>query len=200
MAGEPASVTKAAVRDAGVMAQVHVRWDVKTGGDPEAAGIDAAKVQPTTIANLASAKAPAAWPPPKRVAPIETIVWQVDATLTAYKHENDGDYHLVITDDHNNTMVVEIPDPAQVVPASVFKAQIQGARTAFDNKFGQQLAALATMVQPQAASAPMIISVSEPVRVEGIGFFDFPHGATGAAPNCIELHPVLAIEFQGAKP
>jgi hypothetical protein len=27
--------------------------------------------------------------------------------------------------------------------------------------------------------------------ITGVGFFDFPHGQTGHAPNDIELHPVL---------
>jgi hypothetical protein len=34
-----------------------------------------------------------------------------------------------------------------------------------------------------------------PVRVTGVGFFDRAHGATGAAPNVIELHPVLKVEW-----
>jgi hypothetical protein len=33
------------------------------------------------------------------------------------------------------------------------------------------------------------------VRITGVGFFDRAHGATGAAPNVIELHPVLKIEW-----
>lgn len=32
-------------------------------------------------------------------------------------------------------------------------------------------------------------------RLTGVGFFDRSHGATGAAPNVIELHPVLKIEW-----
>jgi hypothetical protein len=34
-----------------------------------------------------------------------------------------------------------------------------------------------------------------PVRVIGVGFFDFQHGQTGVAPNAIELHPLLDISF-----
>ena len=30
----------------------------------------------------------------------------------------------------------------------------------------------------------------------GVGFFDRDHGQTGAAPNNIELHPVLSIRFR----
>jgi hypothetical protein len=32
-------------------------------------------------------------------------------------------------------------------------------------------------------------------RITGVGFFDRSHGATGAAPNVIEIHPVLKIEW-----
>jgi len=34
-----------------------------------------------------------------------------------------------------------------------------------------------------------------PCRSRGVGFFDFAHGQQGAAPNIIELHPVLDIAF-----
>jgi hypothetical protein len=47
------------------------------------------------------------------------------------------------------------------------------------------------LTQPlfQTAIAPT------PARITGVGFFDRAHGATGAAPNVIELHPVLKIEW-----
>jgi hypothetical protein len=34
-----------------------------------------------------------------------------------------------------------------------------------------------------------------PVKITGVGFFDRAHGATGAAPNVIELHAVLKVEW-----
>ena len=34
-----------------------------------------------------------------------------------------------------------------------------------------------------------------PARITGVGFIDRAHGATGAAPNVFELHPVLKIEW-----
>ena len=46
-----------------------------------------------------------------------------------------------------------------------------------------QMPAFQTAVKPTAA------------RITGVGFFDRAHGATGAAPNVIELHPVLKIEW-----
>jgi len=33
------------------------------------------------------------------------------------------------------------------------------------------------------------------VKINGCGFFDFLHGQTGVAPNGIEIHPVLDIQF-----
>jgi hypothetical protein len=33
--------------------------------------------------------------------------------------------------------------------------------------------------------------------VTGVGFFDFIHGQIGVSPNGIELHPVVAIVFEG---
>jgi hypothetical protein len=46
-----------------------------------------------------------------------------------------------------------------------------------------QMPAFQTAVKPTAA------------RITGVGFFDRSHGATGAAPNVFELHPVLKIEW-----
>ena len=34
-----------------------------------------------------------------------------------------------------------------------------------------------------------------PVRMTGVGFFDFIHGQTGVAPNGIEIHSILSIAF-----
>jgi hypothetical protein len=45
----------------------------------------------------------------------------------------------------------------------------------------------ATMVTFQTAVPPT------KARITGVGFFDRAHGATGAAPNVIEIHPVLKI-------
>jgi hypothetical protein len=42
---------------------------------------------------------------------------------------------------------------------------------------------------PNPTGAPILI------RVNGVGFFDRPHGQAGAAPNNLELHPVLEIQF-----
>jgi hypothetical protein len=48
-----------------------------------------------------------------------------------------------------------------------------------------------TAVQPLFQTAITPTSA----RITGVGFFDRAHGATGAAPNVIELHPVLKVEW-----
>jgi hypothetical protein len=122
------------------------------------------------------------------------MIWELDATLVGYKFEQDQDYHLVLSDAGDNTMIAEIPDPSAVDPSSRFLSQITSAREAFDARFGRQVQALAELLQP-GTSAPMIVHLSIPVHVTGIGFFDFMHGQAGVAPNGVELHPILSISI-----
>ena len=167
------------------------RWPIKTGTDSGATGIDLTSVQPTTLATLVQIEAPDPIPPNDRVSGPETTVWQINATLTAFKFEDnpktgDSDYHLVLTDqDTGLTMIAEIPFPGCVDPASTFLKGITNARQEFDAQFS-------------ATSAFQDVSV--PVSVTGIGMFDFSHGQRGYAENGIELHPVLDISFQTAGP
>src|SRR5215472_10120080 len=160
------------------------RWSVKTGTDTDAQQVDLANPKPAAIADLVQLTPPAPIPPDNRVAPTETTVWVLNATLTDYKHEEgrtgDNDYHLVLDDGQGNTMVAEIPSPDCVDDSSPFAAQIAGARADFD---------------AQLSAAQWFQTANIPVQVTGVGMFDFPHGQHGAAPNVIELHPVLAIVF-----
>ncbi|MEN3331631.1 MAG: hypothetical protein V7641_996 [Blastocatellia bacterium] len=156
------------------------RWSVKTGTDPDAAMIDALHPTPTMIAIMRSWPSQASPPANSRIAPYETTAWTVEATLTLYKKEDDSDYHLVLQDAAGNTLVSEIPCGGCVGNGSPFVAKINSARAAFD-------ARLTATTSFQTANLP--------VRVTGIGMFDFPHGQTGAAPNQIELHPIIDIVF-----
>src|SRR5262249_31059562 len=114
----------------------------------------------------------------------EDTVFVVNATLTAYRWEGgstgDSDYHLVLEDDQGSTMVAEIPDPTCVGDESPFASLIASARAEFD-------AVLTATTTFRTANIP--------VQITGVGFFDFFHGQRGAAPNGIELHPVLDIAF-----
>src|SRR5215469_1310236 len=127
---------------------------------------------------------PSPLPTDSRFAPTENTVFVVDATLTDYKFESgstgDSDYHLVLQDDQGDTMVAEIPSPSCVDSSSPFASQIASSRAKFDSQYS-------------AISSFQTANV--PVRVTGVGFFDFFHNQHGAAPNVIELHPVLDIVF-----
>lgn len=180
---------------------VHQRWSVKTGADAGAANLVGQAPVAGTIAGMVALAVPAVLPPDARSPGTEETVWELDATLTGYKHESDGDYHLVIADGQGHTMIAEIPDPAALPSGSFFAEQITAARQAFDNQFGlHPAAATQSAATPQfaaAAMAPALIPLSESVTIRGLGFFDFAHGQDGVAPNAIELHPVTSIEFHG---
>ena len=184
---------------------VHQRWSVKTGADPGAANLVGQAPVAGTIGGMVALAVPAFLPPDARSPGAEETVWELNATLTGYKREADGDYHLVIADGQGNTMIAEIPDPAALAPgSSFFTGQITAARQAFDNQFGLQAAPPApAAAAPQfvaAATVPALIPASESVTLQGLGFFDFAHGQDGVAPNAIELHPVISIEFHGPPP
>jgi hypothetical protein len=154
------------------------RWAVKTGTDADAGQVSRVPV-PTTVAQMVALQAPASPPNANRVAPTELTDFTIHSTLTGFKLEADNDYHLVISDGQR-TMIVEIPNPGCVGSGSPFRPQISQARAGFDSHY-------------VATSSFQSVNVS--VIVTGIGFFDRLHGQTGVAPNGIELHPVLSIDF-----
>ena len=219
--GEYLAASKRAAVQTGAGAQaltaaVHQRWSVKTGADADAANLVGQSPTATTIASMCALAVPAVLPPEARSQGAEETVWQLDATITGYKLESDGDYHLVIADEQGHTMIAEIPEPSQLAQGSFFAAQIAAARQAFDTQFGihEQAPAPAAAPEPApgppaqdaalaaapAAALPTLIKASEQVTLVGLGFFDFAHGQDGVAPNAIELHPVINIEFHGQAP
>lgn len=54
-----------------------------------------------------------------------------------------------------------------------------------------------TPAEGEEAMMPAFQTAVKPTaaRITGVGFIDRAHGATGAAPNVFELHPVLKIEW-----
>jgi hypothetical protein len=160
------------------------RWSVKTGTDTDSGRVDLSNPQNTTIAQLIALSPPRPIPATTRFSPTETTVFVVNATLTDYKLEGgahgDSDYHLVLQDEQGSTMVAEIPSPGCVGNGSPFASSIASARAKFDSQF---------------TATSSFQSANVPVQVTGVGFFDFAHGQHGAAPNVIELHPILDIVF-----
>ncbi len=156
------------------------RWQIKTGTDSDAALVNLNSTVSTTVANLSAFAAPNPIPETRRVAPAETTVWVLNATLKKFVRSYDSDYHMVLTDDAGRTMIAEIPATACVGPGSPLAAGIAHARAQFD-----------AMFTPTASFQ----NANIPVQITGVGFFDFAQGQEGLAPNAIELHPVIDILF-----
>lgn len=156
------------------------RWSVKTGTDADVGLINIQSATQTTIASLISLPAPSNLPLNNRIQPTETTVFQLNATLTEYKLEADSDYHLVLSDGSGNTMIAEIPDPTCVGSSSPLLPGIQKARSEFDARY---------------TATDSFQTANVPVTIIGVGFFDFLHGQSGVAPNGIELHSVLDVQF-----
>ena len=109
------------------------RWPVKIGTDDDAGLVDMSMHNVTRIAAMRSWPAPDVLPQTRRVPPNELKVWVVDATLTAYKVQDDpntgdSDYHLILADDSANTIIAEIPSPSCVDVRSPFFEAIKDAR------------------------------------------------------------------------
>ena len=156
------------------------RWSVKTGTDADAGLIKLQSTTQTTIATLAALPAPSILPANNRIQPTEATVFQLHDTLLEYKLESDSDYHLVLSDGSGNTLIGEIPDPACVGTSSPLLPGIEHARSQFDARY---------------TPTGSFQTANVPVAVTGVGFFDFLHGQTGVAPNGIELHAVLDVQF-----
>jgi hypothetical protein len=163
------------------------RWAVKVATDPAAGQIKLAPVK-TTIAQLAAQPTTNPNNPDQpRDSGVESTVYTVTAELVEAKREADSDFHLVLHEG-TSTMIAEIPDaPACTEPpittsVSVLEQQIEGARNAFIQEFGE----------PKSYPAHGL-AIHHQVTITGVGFFDVLHGQTGVAPNGVELHPVIAI-------
>ena len=158
-----------------------VRWSVKIGIDSDAQLIKLDKVYSKSI-NALSHKKPLGHPPQSsRVKPTEISLYKVTATLTDYKRSaDDHDYHLVLDDGKGHTMIAEIPDPSCVRDRGPLASEIKNARQQFDAEY---------------SVTGSFKKVDRRVKVTGVGFYDHIHGQRGVAPNGIELHPVLNIEF-----
>ena len=158
------------------------RWAVKTGTDSTSNLVNLSP-ETTTIASMRALAMPSSIPSTTRIpGSAETQAWRISATLTEFKLETDSDFHLVLSDASGLTMIAEIPSPS-CDAGSVWSTQIAHSRSAMTAKFTPTSSF-------QTANVPVIVT--------GVGMFDFAHGQTGAAPNQIELHPVLDICFPGS--
>jgi len=193
------------------------RWPVKVASDPEAKDIDASHVIDISVADLNEVT------PTDVIAgndefdrmEVEKKVYRVSGFLALYKMEPDGDYHLAVTDETarvtkggkksrptGHSFVAEIPRPkcfagkrGQFPARSRFASEIAESRSAFE-------AGVANV------NARRIGPRQIPVTITGVLFFDFEHKQIGRSKVhkdangkelVVELHPILKIEFGGAR-
>lgn len=163
------------------------RWRIKTIFDSDAKHIN---FQPRRI----SVSELAAFPAPEVLsyerADAEKQVYSVEAVLLGWKQETgqhgDRDFHLVLADpnDVTRTMIAEVPSGECEGACSSSQAQ----------RFAEVRQALtAQLAEPQAHFRRF--TPAWVVHVEGVGFFDIFHQQIGVAENCLELHPLLKVEF-----
>lgn len=153
------------------------RWAVKTLTDPAASQVDLAPT-PVTVEQLAALPVPDGFGAnAPRLGP-EFRAYTVRATLVEFKEETDSDIHLVLQGESEAAMIAEIPD-SECALGSRVQTQIAQARARFVDTFGNPTTSWHR--------------VDASVTVTGILFFDVLHGQTGAAPNGIELHPIIDI-------
>jgi hypothetical protein len=158
------------------------RWQVKTLTDAAARNVSLFP-QRTTVASLRQLVVPKR-PGPTRIRGVETTAYRVEARLVKMKLERDGDIVLVIVDPKTlGTMVVEFPPRACTRKASARRRiRMREARAAL----------IAACGQPDPGS---FTRVGGPATITGVGFVEPGDGVLDAAPNGIELHPVLGFRM-----
>jgi hypothetical protein len=185
------------------------RWAVKMAADPGAAQIDLQQPVLTSLHDLVRLVRPSLPSDDVTRTASERIVRTVEARLVRFKKESgktgDSDYHLVISDatllytagGNSNpvsphSFIAEIPDPAcvggregTVTTPSRFATELGSVVAAFTQRF-------------PSPGHGWNDAQGVPVRLTGVVFFDKNHGQVGRALNGIELHPLLAIEFDPA--
>ncbi|HKI00003.1 MAG TPA: hypothetical protein VJ999_12910 [Candidatus Sulfotelmatobacter sp.] len=152
LAGGAAALAAAAAVTATATKPGKERWPVKTGTDQDIGQVNTKGVVKTTVEEMCSIPRPSDMNPPTqdfsvyqdtRSEPVETTVWQLDATVTALKLEADGDYHLVLQGETAKTMIGEVPTPKPpfVKATSPFLPYVKKARAAVDAALGQHVKA-----------------------------------------------------------
>jgi len=164
------------------------RWPVRTGSDPDAANIDDTPV-PATVEKLIAEPRPEGMRDltnehpeyqNRRAEGVEMTVYRVEAVVVGCKLQINGSYHLILRGTSGKTMLANCPDPHTVDPESRWAKQIAAVRAQVEKK-----------VQPRAA----LQKFEARTRIVGVGYFNRAHGQVAAAPNGIELTPVLQLEW-----
>jgi hypothetical protein len=98
----------------------------------------------------------------------------------------DRDFHLVLADPNDiaRTMIAEVPS-----------AECQGACSSPQAQHFTEVRQILTAKLSEPEAHFLRFPHAWVVRVEGVGFFDVFHQQIGVAENCMELHPLIKVEF-----
>jgi hypothetical protein len=159
------------------------RWSVKTLSDLDRSRVSFIPVA-ATVGELRKLASPAHPPKDRREAPVELTTFVVRGRIIGIQKMGDRDFHLVIGDlrDPSQTMITELVDPEFV--GSAKRSEVERMKEA-----RRTLVLLMGTPQTHFTKA----GFEGNIEVIGVGFFDCIHAETGAAPNGIELHPVLGL-------
>ncbi|HWZ44028.1 MAG TPA: hypothetical protein VNW97_11150 [Candidatus Saccharimonadales bacterium] len=186
------------------------RWAVKDGTDDTASQVQLDNITDMTIAQLVKIKQPKiANDNTTRATPEETMVVRVKARLIQWKLESDQDFHVVLTDD----TLKFTPGHGRPTGHSVIgEVPSTDCLSGSHDEFGTTSPLL-----EGTGSDPIGFKISRQqmtdefpdadlsggwndgggahVEVVGVVFFDRAHGQVGRAPNNLEIHPILSIQF-----
>ncbi len=172
------------------------RWDVKTLRDSDASAIWSLGEpfqRHLTLTQLTH------WERPEGLAGNSPRYWDnnsyrhefniinVRASIARYVAESDGDIHLVLYF-NNDSLIAEVPSPDSLGERYSVRNQCATVRKWLLKKLGPP----AKYGRGGYDRSPEARDIGN-VYVVGVPFFDFKHNQIGAAPNGIEIHPVLGI-------
>ena len=158
------------------------RWKVKTLSDSDTIEIDFRKIISTSVRHQATLEIANERLLEKRLES-ERTVYTFPCLILGFKREKDRDIHVIVKDTATeNTMVIEVISP------DCYEVQ----QTSREEHFRELYEWFYAIIGIPSSSYKMLPHPI-PVTITGIGFWDFPHSQTGAAPNFREIHPVLSI-------
>lgn len=165
------------------------RLAVKTGVDPAARFVNLDRSRKASLADLAKLPTPdAATVVGDGRALAEEQVYRVRGTVVEQRSGDSNDYILVLKDDHDRSLIAEIPSPTCVPATSPFYARLREAFRLLDERLHMD-------------QQSMQVGLAIPVEITGVGFFDLKYAGgsdvpRGMAPNLFELHPILDVKFR----
>jgi hypothetical protein len=149
------------------------RWAIKIAADPNKSLIFINQPRLTSIQTLLQFRRPQRISTGSRSFPVEFTVYRVRGKIEQITLQNDSDLHIILSEINNRRarIVAEVPVP----------------ECAIGSRFANELLAVRKIANT--------LKVKDYVELEGVGFFDSRHETRAAAPNGIELHPVIRISL-----